>query len=121
MNEGEEIGIEGSIKILENNYNKDLKQQLSDTTKEVIKNSDGEIVELHCTYDPETKGGTSPDGRKVKGTIHCVNVEHAINAEARLYDRLFNTVNPEESGNFIDNINLDSCKILNNNSNTPCL
>ncbi len=88
---------------------------------EVIKDEKGQILEIHCTYDPETKGGTSPDGRKVKGTIHWVNVEHAIDAEARLYDRLFNTVNPEENGNFIDNINLDSCKILNNIKLEPSL
>lgn len=58
------------------------------TCTDVIKNDAGEIVELHATYDPATKGGDAPDGRKVKGTLHWVSAEHAVNAEVRLYDHL---------------------------------
>ena len=56
----------------------------------------GEVTEVHCTYDPETRGGTTPDGRKVKGTIHWVSADHALQAEVRLYDRLFNVSNPDD-------------------------
>ncbi len=62
--------------------------------EEVIKNDKGEVVALHCTYDPETRGGYAPDGRKVRGTIHWVSADHAIPAEVRLFDRLFNTEDP---------------------------
>jgi glutaminyl-tRNA synthetase len=54
----------------------------------------GEVVEVHCTYDPETRGGSTPDGRKIKGTIHWVSAPHSIEAEVRLYDRLFSVPNP---------------------------
>ena len=64
------------------------------TCNNVIKNGDGEIIELHCTYDPLTKGGSAPDGRKVRGTIHWVSAKESIKAEIRLYDRLFNHPNP---------------------------
>ncbi|MAJ33317.1 MAG: glutamine--tRNA ligase [Candidatus Marinimicrobia bacterium] len=80
----------------------------------VLKNKDGEIKEIHCTYDPQTKGGSAPDGRKVKGTIHWVSVDHSINAEIRLYDRLFNKVNPNEGGDYIKNINQNSFKVYKN-------
>lgn len=75
----------------------------------------GEIIELHCTYDPETRGGYAPDGRKVKGTIHWVSTAHALEAEVRLYDRLFNTPDPlniPEGGSFMDNVNPNSLEIL---------
>ena len=75
----------------------------------------GEIKELHCTYDPETRGGWSSDGRKVKGTLHWVSAEHAINVEVRLYDRLFLKENPddtEEGADFTSNINPDSFTVL---------
>lgn len=65
------------------------------TCNEVIKNDAGKVIELRCTYDPETKGGNAPDGRKVKGTIHWVAAEHALKAEVRLYDRLFNDPKPD--------------------------
>lgn len=65
------------------------------TCKEVIKNDAGEVVELRCTYDPETKGGNAPDGRKVKGTIHWVSVEQALKTEVRLYERLFSDPKPD--------------------------
>ncbi len=88
---------------------------------EAIKNAAGEIVELHCTYDPETRGGYAPDGRKVRGTIHWVSAEHAIEAEARLYDRLFTKENPEEGEDFIKNINPNSLRILNGCKLEPAL
>ncbi|HHV98192.1 MAG TPA: glutamine--tRNA ligase/YqeY domain fusion protein [Clostridiaceae bacterium] len=83
----------------------------------VIKDADGNIVELHCTYDPETRGGNAPDGRKVKGTIHWVSEKHAINAEVRLYDLLFSAPNPsevEEGHDFKENLNPNSLEILKN-------
>lgn len=84
------------------------------TCKEVIKNADGSVKELICTYDPATKGGQSPDGRKVKGTIHWVSAKHAKPVEARLYDHLFLMDNPagEDAENFTDLINPDSLKIV---------
>ena len=75
----------------------------------------GEVVELHCTYDPETRGGTTPDGRKVKGTIHWVSAAHAREAEVRLYDRLFTTENPgnvKEGANFESVSNPNSLETL---------
>lgn len=65
------------------------------TCTDVIRDDNGEVVELRCSYDPETRGGNAPDGRKVKGTIHWVSAEHAVKAEVRLYDRLFTVPNPE--------------------------
>ncbi|MDX9963027.1 glutamine--tRNA ligase/YqeY domain fusion protein [Desulfobacter postgatei] len=83
------------------------------TCKEAIKNEAGEVVELICTYDPETRGGNAPDGRKVKGTIHWVNAEDCIDAQVRIYDRLFKDENPEKDGqDFVENLNPDSLKIL---------
>lgn len=81
----------------------------------IVKDDNGEILEVHCTYDPETRGGYSPDGRKVKGTIHWVSAQHALEAEIRLYDHLFNTPDPdntEEGKTFLDNLNPDSLTIL---------
>jgi glutaminyl-tRNA synthetase len=84
---------------------------------EVIKNEAGEITEIHCTYDPETKSGSGiPLNRKVKGAIHWLSAPHAIRAEVRLYDRLFVNENPdkaEEGKDFISNLNLDSLKVVN--------
>ncbi len=85
------------------------------TCTEVIKDENGEVTELRGTYDPATRGGDSPDGRKVKGTIHWVSASHAIDAEVRLYDRLFAIENPEEveeGGDFTDNLNPDSLETL---------
>lgn len=82
---------------------------------EVIKDNDGNVVELRCTYDPETKSGSATVQRKVKGTIHWVSVEHAIEAEVRLYDRLFLTETPdvaEEGKDFKSNLNPDSLKVI---------
>ncbi len=80
------------------------------------KDENGRVIRVHCTYDPETRGGDSPCGRKVKGTIHWVSKEDAIDATVRLYDRLFNVENPsdEGTGSFIDNINPQSVEVLNN-------
>ncbi|HJO61289.1 MAG TPA: glutamine--tRNA ligase, partial [Desulfobacterales bacterium] len=78
----------------------------------------GEVVELHCTYDPKTRGGDSPDGRKVKATLHWVSAPHAVAAEVRLYDRLFLRPNPEaekDGTDFKTYLNPDSLKTL-----TPC-
>lgn len=76
----------------------------------------GEVTELHCTYDPETKGGSSPDGRKVKGTLHWVSTKHCLEAEARVYDRLFIKADPtkdEKKGiDFLEYLNPDSLKII---------
>jgi len=79
---------------------------------EVIKDENGEITELRCTYDPETKGGNAPDGRKVKATIHWVSAAHAVAAEVRLYDHLFATPNPDEGGEYLANLNPDSLKVV---------
>jgi len=74
----------------------------------------GEVIEVHCTYDPETRGGWSPDGRKVKGTLHWVSVPHSLKAEVRLYDRLFNKANPtgEKEADFKTYLNPDSLETL---------
>jgi glutaminyl-tRNA synthetase len=85
------------------------------TCHEVIKDAAGEIVELRCTYDPATRGGDSPDGRKVKATLHWVSAAHALPVEVRLYDRLFSVEDPErtsEGRTFIDYLNPDSLEIL---------
>jgi glutaminyl-tRNA synthetase len=85
------------------------------TCTDVIKDSAGNIVELHCTYDPATRGGDAPDGRRVKATLHWVSAQHAIDAEVRLYDHLFTKENPlevEEGEDWLDTLNPDSLQIL---------
>ena len=85
------------------------------TCVDVIKNDDGEIIELHCTYDPETRGGSATDGRKVRGTLHWVSAAHALDVEVRLYDRLFLVPNPldmAEGENFKDTLNPKSLEVL---------
>ncbi|MGV8050133.1 MAG: glutamine--tRNA ligase/YqeY domain fusion protein [Anaerolineaceae bacterium] len=85
------------------------------TCTSVKKNADGKVVEVHCSYDSESRGGMSSDGRKVKGTIHWVSAAQAVEAEVRLYTNLFNKKNPyevEEGGDFTDNLNPDSLEIL---------
>ncbi len=84
----------------------------------------GEITEIHCTYDPETRGGNAPDGRKVKGTIHWVSAQHSVDAEIRLYDNLFSVLNPSEEKEgveFTDYISEDSLEILKNAKVEPSL
>ncbi len=82
------------------------------TCREVIKDENGDIVELRCTYDPETRGGSSPDGRKVKATLHWVSARHAFEARVRLYDRLFLKPDPESGGDFRQCLNPESLKVL---------
>lgn len=85
------------------------------TCTNAVKDEAGNIVEIHCTYDPETKGGNAPDGRKVKGTIHWLSAQHAVSAEIRLYDRLFNKEDPDdapEGQDFTANINPNSLEIV---------
>ncbi len=79
------------------------------------KDENGEITAVHCTYDPETRGGNAPDGRKVKGTIHWVSCDHCVDGEIRLYDRLFNVENPSDEegvGDFTENLNPGSLEII---------
>ena len=83
------------------------------TCNDVIKDSSGNIIEIHCTYDPETKGGRSSDGRKVKGTLHWVSLAHAINAEVRLYDRLFKVPDPSIESDFLKALNPNSLTVMN--------
>jgi glutaminyl-tRNA synthetase len=78
---------------------------------DVVKDSSGNVTEILCTYDPETKSGSDTSGRKVKGTIHWVSAEHAVEAQVRTYDRLFSVENPDatgEGGSFLDHLNPDS-------------
>ena len=85
------------------------------TAKSVVKNDKGEVVEVHCTYDPATRGGNAPDGRKVKSTIHWVSAAHAIDAEVRIYDKLFTKEDPnqvEEGQEFTANLNSGSLEVI---------
>lgn len=85
------------------------------TCNDVIKDDAGEIVELHCTYDPDTRGGNAPDGRKVKGTIHWVSAPHAVSCEVRLYDRLFTQPDPDdvaEDEDFVSTLNPESLVVI---------
>ena len=85
------------------------------TAKSVVKDEKGEVVEVHCTYDPATRGGNAPDGRKVKSTIHWVSAAHAIDAEVRLYDKLFTKEDPnqvEEGQEFNANLNPQSLEVI---------
>jgi len=85
------------------------------TAQHVVKDAEGNIVEVHCTYDPASRGGNSPDGRKVKSTMHWVSATHAIPAEIRLYDKLFTKADPgnlEEGQTFLDNLNPNSLEIV---------
>jgi glutaminyl-tRNA synthetase len=81
----------------------------------VKKDENGIVSEIHCTYDPATKGGDAPDGRRVKGTIHWVSAEHALEAEVRLYDRLFTEPDPEADKDvqFVDHLNPHSLDVVN--------
>src|SRR5271166_1269141 len=85
------------------------------TAKSVVKNDRGEVVEVHCTYDPATRGGNAPDGRKVKSTIHWVSAEHAVDAEVRIYESLFTKEDPtevEEGQDFTANLNPKSLEVI---------
>ena len=93
-----------------------LKHAYYVTCTDVVKDENtGEVIELHCTYDPETRGGWSTDGRKVKGTLHWVSAKHAVDAEVRLYDHLFAKENPnevEDGKDFKDYLNPNSLEVL---------
>ena len=94
------------------------------TAQSVVKDADGHIVEVHCTYDPASRGGNSPDGRKVKSTMHWVSAAHAISAEIRIYDKLFTKPDPndhEEGGSFLDNLNPNSLEVLTTAKLEPSL
>ncbi|HEX4414729.1 MAG TPA: glutamine--tRNA ligase, partial [Lacipirellulaceae bacterium] len=94
------------------------------TCTEVVKDANGKITELHCTYDPSTRGGNAPDGRKVKGTIHWVAAPQAVSAEIRIYDHLFATEYPDdapEGKTFLDNINANSLEIVSDAKLEPSL
>ena len=82
------------------------------TCEEVLKDDEGNPVEIHCTYDPETKGGNAPDGRKVKATLHWVHAQDAVQARVHLYDRLFSVPNPDSMDNFIEAMNPLSLEVL---------
>jgi glutaminyl-tRNA synthetase len=85
------------------------------TCTDVVKDASGEVVELRCTYDPATRGGDAPDGRRVKSTLHWVSAPHAIDVEVRLYDRLFSVADPdraEEGRTFIDHLNPNSLEVV---------
>ncbi len=91
------------------------------TCKEVVKDEDGNILELICTYDPESHGGKTPDGRKVKGTIHWVSAQHAQTASVRVYDRLFNVHNPSKLEDIHSGLNPDSLIIYDNAKLEPSI
>jgi glutaminyl-tRNA synthetase len=91
------------------------------TCTEAIKNGAGEIVELRGTYDPATRGGDAPDGRKVKATLHWVSARHAADAEVRLYDRLFKSEDPEHAGDFVADLNPASLEVLTGCKVEPAL
>ncbi len=89
-----------------------LKHAYYITCEEVVRDDSGRIVELRCRYDPESRGGSTPDGRKVRGTLHWVSVPHAVEAEVRLYDHLFSDPHPAEREDFHEALNPDSLKVL---------
>ncbi len=94
------------------------------TCTSVVKNENGEVVEVHCTYDPATRGGNTPDGRKVKSTIHWVSADHAIDAEVRLYENLFTKEDPNETtqgDDFTANLNPNSLEVVTNAKLEPSL
>ncbi len=92
------------------------------TCTDVVKDDAGEVVELRCTYDPETRGGNAPDGRKVKATLHWVSAEHAVDAEVRLYDHLFNRIDPGGDGeDFLTHLNPDSLEVITDAKLEPSL
>jgi glutaminyl-tRNA synthetase len=94
------------------------------TARSVVKNDAGEVVEVHCTYDPATRGGNAPDGRKVKSTIHWVSAEHAVDAEVRVYDKMFIKEDPdqvEEGQEFTANLNPQSLEVISHAKVEPSL
>jgi len=98
-----------------------LKHAYYVTCTNVVKDENGNIKEIHCIYDPESKGGWTKDGRKVKGTLHWVSARHCFTAEVRLYEHLFTKENPDEDEDFLQNINPNSLVVLNNCKAEPSL
>ena len=101
-----------------------LKHAYYVTCEKVIKDEDGNAVELHCTYDPESRGGSTPDGRRVRGTLHWVSAAHAVDAEVRLYDHLFTKPDPRDVGedeDFMDYLNANSLEVLGDCKVEPSL
>ncbi|NLY93904.1 MAG: glutamine--tRNA ligase/YqeY domain fusion protein [Myxococcales bacterium] len=88
---------------------------------EVVKDASGEIVELRCTWDEQSKGGAPADGRKIKGTLHWVSAAHAVDAEVRLYDRLFHSENPAGEENFLEHLNPESLEVIEGAKLEPSL
>jgi glutaminyl-tRNA synthetase len=91
------------------------------TCTEVIRNDAGELVELRATYDPATRGGDAPDGRKVRGTIHWVSARHAVDAEIRLYDHLFSVEAPGSGGDWLADLNPRSLSVVESAKLEPAL
>jgi glutaminyl-tRNA synthetase len=94
------------------------------TAQSVVKDDKGEVVEVHCTYDPATRGGNAPDGRKVKSTIHWVSAAHAIDAEVRIYDKLFTKPDPNDvpaGQEFTANLDPNSLEVISNAKLEPSL
>ena len=92
------------------------------TCTDELRDSDGRVIEVHCTYDPQTRGGSSPDGRKVRGTIHWVSAQHALTAEVRLYDRFFNEANPSAEDAEVETmLNPDALEVLSDCRLEPSL
>jgi glutaminyl-tRNA synthetase len=91
------------------------------TCREAVKNAAGEVMELRCTYDPETRGGDAPDGRRVKATLHWVSAAHAVSAEVRLYGHLFTSPDPGARGDIVDDLNGESLTVLDDCRLEPAL
>jgi len=95
------------------------------TCTDFVKNDAGEVIEVHCTYDPKTRGGNAPDGRKVKSTIHWVAARHAVKVEVRLYNELFTESDPDnvtnETDTYLDNLNPESLEVLTDCCAEPCV
>ena len=92
------------------------------TCTEMVRGEDGEVTELRCVIDPDSRGGTAPDGRKVRGTIHWVSATHAVEAEVRLYDRLFSAEIPGNAGrDWLDDLNPDSLTVIRDAKLEPAL
>ena len=91
------------------------------TCTDVIKDAAGEVVELRCTYDPASRGGNSPDGRKVKATLHWVSAADAVTAEVRVYNHLFTRENPGADGDVLEDLNPDSLEVLQDCRLEPAL
>src|SRR5665213_967589 len=94
------------------------------TAQKVVKDAEGKIVEVQCTYDPASRGGNSPDGRKVKSTMHWVSARHALSAAVRIYDKLYSNPNPgdvPEGGTYLDNLNPNSLEIISGAKLEPSL